>query len=78
MRIGHVEVLGDDLFEEWWKGIPGPEGDEEGEPGDIEDTTVDVDRIEYRDLASLAVYRIDFWVFPERRYRESHSGKTLR
>lgn len=62
-----MKVLGDDIVEEWWKGIPrcnvrgracrlrkevdspGPESQQETKPGEEEDSSIFVDRVQDRD-----------------------------
>lgn len=45
--------------------LPRPEGNQETEPGERENPTIQIDRIQTRDRTSLSIDRIDLWSPPE-------------
>ena len=54
------------LVQQWTKdSLPGPEGNEETEPGECEDASVDIDGVQSRDGTSLAVDGIYHGVLPQ-------------
>ena len=60
----HVEILSDSDSQEWWEGIPRPEGDEETKPRKEEYTAVHVDDIKNGNRPRLVVDWVDLWRLP--------------
>lgn len=60
----HIEIFSDGDAHEWWKGVPGPKGNKETEPGEEEDSAIHVNDIEDGNGASLVIDWVDFWRLP--------------
>ena len=59
---------------QWREGIPRPKGDEEAKPREEEDAAVHVERVQERNGASLAVYRVDLWG-PKGQHKVDHRDR---